>query len=98
MQLCYRTKTLQEVCKDFYQAKCTYGVQLATKIHQRIQELEAADSLHTLLESGIGRCHPLKGNKQGLYAMDLVHPFRLIIQPQNSELSIVQIMSIEDYH
>ncbi len=56
----------------------------------------------------VGRCHPLKGNYQGKYALDLEHPLRMIIEPvfesENknikdiNEVVIISIIKMEDYH
>lgn len=71
---------------------------MAIKISQRIQELQATDSVELLVRYSIGRCHPLKGNRLGQYAMDLVHPYRLVFEQNGYALELVKIISIEDYH
>lgn len=53
---------------------------MAIRINQRIMELQAADSVEMLVRLSIGRCHPLKGNRLGQYAMDLVQPYRLVFE------------------
>jgi proteic killer suppression protein len=60
--------------------------------------LRAADSVDDLVQYAIGRCHPLKGNRNGEFAMDLVHPYRLIFKKIDNVVELVRIMSIEDYH
>ena len=54
-------------------ARKTYNLEMAEKIAQRMTELESADSVDMLLQFQIGRCHPLKGDRRGQFAMDLVH-------------------------
>jgi proteic killer suppression protein len=57
-----------------------------------------------MVEFGIGRCHPLKGNYKGCYALDLEHPYRLIVEPvfdENNEttcINIVKLLEVTDYH
>lgn len=75
-----------------------FGKDIATKIFQRIQEIKAIDTVENLIRFSIGRCHQLKGKKKGLYAMDLVHPHRLVFKKHNNALEIVIITDIEDYH
>jgi proteic killer suppression protein len=58
----------------------------------------AADSVDFLLAHKIGRCHLLQGGRDGQYAMDLGHPFRLIFEPYNENLCVVKIIEIVDYH
>jgi len=79
----------------------TYGLEMAIKISQRIQELRAADNVDFLINNHIGRCHALIGNLAGHYAMDLVQPHRLLFTKDGRVLEIesVKIMKIEDdYH
>ena len=68
------------------------------KIHQRIDEIDASDTVEEMVQYHIGRCHPLKGNRKGQYAMDLVHPYRLIFEQIEDEIKIANVMEIVDYH
>jgi proteic killer suppression protein len=89
---------LKKVCENYSKAQKKYGIAMASKIHQRINEIEAANSVDMLVSFGIGRCHQLSGNRKGEYAMDLVHPYRLIIEQVNEKIEFVRIINIEDYH
>ena len=40
------------------------GQQLAEKIHKRIDQLRSADSVEMMIQSRIGRCHPLMGKSR----------------------------------
>lgn len=71
---------------------------MAAKITQRINEINAALTVDELVQFGIGRCHPLAGNRNGQYAMDLVHPYRLVFVEEKGHIQLVKIISIEDYH
>ena len=71
---------------------------MAEKIHQRIDEISAAENIELLIRYEIGRCHPLHGNRKGQYAMDLTHPYRLVFVEDNNVISAVKIERIEDYH
>jgi plasmid maintenance system killer protein len=42
---------------------------MAAKIHQRIDEITAADSVEVLIQYKIGGCHILKGDRKKQYAM-----------------------------
>jgi hypothetical protein len=46
----------------------------------------------------LGRCHPLYGDRLGQYAMDLIHPYRLIFTQYGNTVDIVEIQEIVDYH
>lgn len=71
---------------------------MAEKLDLRIDQIKAADSIEMMLNHKIGRCHKLKGKKQNQYAVDLVHPFRLVFEIINSEIQIACINEIVDYH
>jgi proteic killer suppression protein len=71
---------------------------MAFLIHQRIEQLQAANSVEVLVQFSIGRCHPLLGNRKGEYAMDLVHPFRLVFENNEVTINVVRIIKIENYH
>lgn len=94
----YRTKKLEKVCTNAHRAQLEYGSKMAQKIHQRIDEITIADSVEFMIEHHIGRCHALSNNRDGQYAVDLVHPYRMIFIKTNEELKIVRIEEITDYH
>ena len=79
-------------------AEKKYGSRMAEKIHQRIDQIEAADTVEQMIQYGIGRCHPLHQNRENQYAMDLVHPMRLVFEKKGNEIQIANIVEITDYH
>nr|WP_277612546.1 type II toxin-antitoxin system RelE/ParE family toxin [Veillonella intestinalis] len=98
MDVTYRTKKLEKVCTEGKEAKKTYGEEMSAKIFQRIKELKHSDNVETLIKFSVGRCHSLKGQLEGHYAMDLIHPYRLVFRKHEEKLDVVIIISIEDYH
>jgi len=75
-----------------------YGHEMAGKIDQRIGEIGAADTVEMMIQFRIGRCHPLTQNRKGQYAVDLVHPYRLVFEKKGNEIQIANILEIVDYH
>lgn len=71
---------------------------MAAKIHQRIDEISAADTVEMMIQFHIGRCHVLTGSRQNQYAVDLVHPYRLVFEKQGELIQIANIIEIVDYH
>lgn len=71
---------------------------MADKIHQRIAEITAADSVEMMIDYGIGRCHPLHGNRRDQYAVDLVHPYRMVFSVAREQVQVVCIEEVTDYH
>ena len=99
MRIEYKNNNLRKVCTDYTKASKSYGERMAELIHLRIDQLMAADSADQMVKFSIGRCHPLHGDREGQYALDLVHPHRLIFIRVNDEIKIVRIVEIvDDYH
>ncbi len=98
MQIEYKNKKIAEVCTNISKAEKKHGKELAEKIHLRIKQILAATSVEMLLQYKIGRCHQLKGKRKEQYAMDLVHPYRLVFERKESKIQIAYILEIVDYH
>lgn len=56
-----------------------HGLTCARKIMQRMSELHAVNCLSDMPPAG--RPHPHKGDRSGLFSLDIQHPLRLIIKP-----------------
>jgi proteic killer suppression protein len=89
--------------------KGRYGAQMARVIFRRLNQLHAAPTLEAMRD--LGRCHELKGDYIGRFALDLVHPHRLIFRPVDEAKAFldgnsiswgkvveVEILEITDYH
>lgn len=75
-------------------------------------DLLAATCLEDLRNvPGTGRLHELTGDRKGQFAMDLLHPYRLIFEPTENppplkddggldwlQITAVTIVEIADYH
>ena len=86
------------MCTDASFATRRYGKQMAEKIHMRIDEIRASDSVELMIQFKIGKYHSLTGERKGQYAVDLVQPFRLVFEQVESEIRIANILEIVDYH
>jgi proteic killer suppression protein len=110
MQISFKTRKLQEVFNSDTKLQKMYGKEQAKKIKVRLGVLLSAVNLEEVPKQKPDRCHPLKGKRQGQYAVDLCHPFRLIFKPvepfeylADGSLDLTKIMGIiilgvEDYH
>ena len=94
----YKSRRIEKVCTDASEAEKRHGKEMAKKIHQRIDELAAAISIEMMIQFRIGRCHILRGDREKQYAVDLVHPYRLVFEKVSNEIHIVKILEIVDYH
>lgn len=87
-----------------------YGLQMAERLQQRLQELQAANSLLDMSHLPPARCHELV-NRKGVFSVNLEHPYRLLFVPADdpipkradggillSSVTEVEVISIEDTH
>lgn len=98
MEITYKNKKIKKICTDAKAADKTYGKDMAEKIHQRIDEIAAVDTVEVMLQFRIGRCHALSSNRKGQYAVDLIHPYRLVFEKAGEIIQIANILEIVDYH
>ena len=113
MKLSIRTSKLRRDLES--ESRCTrkFGKANAEKIRIRLNVLRAAETLADFWppNSGPERCHELKGDRQGVFSMDLKQPFRLLFVPVCIEYSTtadareywlkieaIEIIGIEDTH
>lgn len=98
MEVTYKSTRLEKLCTNAYAAEKKYGIQMAEKIKLRIDQISAAISVEMMLQFKVGRCHQLKGDRKDQFAVDLVHPYRLIFEKLGGDIQIANIMEIVDYH
>ena len=98
MEVTYKTNKIKTVCTDAKVSDRTYGNEMSEKIQMRIAEIEAADTVEEMIKFHIGRCHSLTNNRKGQYAVDLVHPYRMVFEKHGNKIQVAHIMEIVDYH
>ena len=81
MEIYFRTKRLAALGTEHKTAVKKLGAPNARRLAQRLQELEAAETLDELRNLPGPRCHELTGDRKGQLSVDLDHPFRLIFKP-----------------
>lgn len=98
MEITYKNKKIKQICTDAKISDKTYGARMSEKLQQRIDQIQAAESVEMMINFKIGRCHPLTGNRKGQFAVDLIHPNRLVFEKHGDEIQIAHITEIVDYH
>ena len=112
MDILFATEKLRKTCNSEKQLRRKYGDRQAKRIQQRLYELYAAETLADVSHLPPPRCHALVGDRAGQFAVDAVHPFRLIFEPAHdptpitedgsvdrSQITAIRIVDInEDYH
>ena len=110
MEISFATSKLAKLCNSEKKLRGTYGPRMAALIQQRLVDLAAAETLE-VMRNVPGRCHELRENLKGLFAVDLVHPDRLAFAPDHdpmprlsgggidwSRVTKIEIVGIGDYH
>ena len=98
MEVEYKNARIEKVCTNASLAERKYGTKMAEKIQLRIDQIRAAESVEEMIQYHVGRCHPLRKNRQDQYAVDLVHPMRLVFTKKGTDIQIANIIEITDYH
>jgi len=78
---------------------------------RRMVVLDAAECLAEVPTKRPERCHALAGKRQGQYAVDVKPPYRIVLQPANDPIPLledgsvdlervtsIRILGVEDYH
>lgn len=108
MQISFADKRVRQLCENVSKASKKLGPDNTKKLHRRLSEIEAALCVSDLIA---GRPHPLKGDRDGCFALDLAGGWRLVFSPDHdpvpkkndggidwAAVTIVCIEYIEDYH
>lgn len=108
MEIKFKDKKLQMLCEKQQVAVKKLGSACAHKLRTRLADLAAAFRVSDLVA---GHPHPLSGELQGKFALDLTGGWRLVFAPANepvprrddasidwSAVTIVRIEYIGDYH
>lgn len=104
MEICFKDGKLQKLCENTDNLQKKYGDIQAKKITQRINELLSAENLCDISKLPQTRLHLLSNNYKGHFAVDLKHPYRLILWPENGltsdlkSINKIRIVTIIDYH
>ncbi len=67
----------------------TYGNQ-AKKIKQRMNELESWDTLEGISKLPALRLHPYRGNKKGLWSIDIHQNWRILFEITNNPFPLLE--------
>lgn len=95
MNIVFTSKKLAKLCNSMLELKKAYGLPKARKIGQRLLELAAAATLADLSHLPPQRCHKLEGNRAGQFAVDTIHPYRIVFEPAHDPVPISPDGSID---
>ena len=111
MEVTFRTRKLQKTLNSKDSLTREYGNQMTQRIILRLAVLKSATSLAKVPTTPPDRCHMLTGDRSEQFAVDLIHPQRLIFEPNHDpiprkedggidldEVKAVTVIGIIDYH
>jgi len=96
VELEFASKRLASASINFSEAGRLFGVPIGRKYIQRLGLLRAADKFSGLFAFQALKLHPLKGVRDGQYAITLTGNYRLIIERIQEDK--IRVMDVEDYH
>jgi proteic killer suppression protein len=108
MDIAFKDEKLRKLCENSQWALRHLGADCARKLRTRLSDLEAAEHVRELVA---GRPHPLEGDRDGQFALDLAKGSRLVFEPNHdpcpcleteaidwSRVTRIRIVFIGDYH
>ena len=111
MDIAFRTRKLGRVLNAADALQKAYGVRIAKVIMMRMAVLRAARNLALVPTTPPDRRHQLSGDRDEQFAVDLVHPYRLVFEPSHEPLprkhdggidtekvTMITILDVIDYH
>lgn len=111
MEIVFRTTRLAKTFNSASALQAAYGGRIAPVIMKRLAVLKNARTLLLVPTSRPERRHQLSGGRSEQYAVDLVHPHRLVFTPNHEPLprradggvdtdqvTAITIIEVVDYH
>lgn len=98
MEVRFRTRKLLRQYENGREAERAYGIDVARKYIQRVNIIKAVKGLDELSRLPGLRCHPLKGNRVGQWALNLTGFYRLIFTLEGNRLHIACIEEVSKHH
>lgn len=91
IEIRYHDKKIEKLCTDIRKAKRELPAIVAEKLHALVNLLESAENLQDIADMQIYHLHPLQGDREGQYALDIAGRktgYRLSIIPLDEKGNI----------
>ena len=111
MDIAFKTRKLEKVFNSERALNATCGSRMARTIAMRLAVVRNARNLAMVPTNPPERRHQLSGKRSGQFAVDLVHPHRLVFQPNHDpvprladggidvgHVTAIIIVEVIDYH
>lgn len=98
MEIRFRTRKLRREYQDYQEAERSYGAQVARRYIERVNIIKQVRDIEELkLLPGL-RCHELKGDRRGQWAVNLTGFYRLILSLEGDLLEIARIDEVSKHY
>lgn len=111
MDIAFNTRKIEKIFNSRLALSKSYGERMARAIAIRLAVLKNAHTLSMVPTTPPARRHQLQGKRNRQYAVDLIHPHRLIFEPNHSpvprtpeggmdigQVTAITIIEVTDYH
>ena len=111
MNIDFARRKLEKVFNSRTTLKKAFGDRMARTIAMRMAVFRHARTLSMVPVTKPDRRHQLEGNRAGQYAVDLVHPKRLVFEPNHDpmprkedggidtdQVTAITVIEVIDYH
>ena len=111
MEIIFRARKLAKIFNSTSTLRKRYGDLVAQAIMRRLAVLKNARALSLVPTTKPERRHQLTGKRRGQYAVDLIHPYRLVFKPTHEpiprrengaidtdQVTAITIIEVVDYH
>ena len=111
MVIVFKSRKLEKTFNSQKNLTKAYGVRLAKAVMVRMAVLRRSQTLARVPTTPPERRHQLVGQRKNQFAVDLVHPHRLIFKPANEPLpqaedggidlnrvTAIMVLDVVDYH
>jgi toxin HigB-1 len=94
----FRTRKLEKQYTHHLEAEKAYGKEVARKFIQRINIIKTANDIDELMQLPGLRCHNLKGNRRGQWAVKLTGFHRLIFSLEGDCMEIARVEEVSKHY
>ena len=111
MEITFRTRKLAKIFNSTTALHRQYNDRMAQTIMRRLAVLKNARALSLVPTTKPERRHQLTNNRRGQYAVDLIHPYRLVFEAAHEpiprkengaidtdQVTAITIIEVVDYH
>ncbi len=107
MQFEYHNEKVQKILCDHKVLQKKVGLEIGKKVIKRLNELKASENFNFYLTKvGLGNPHPLKGEFDNCFGIDITDNYRMIVEPLYTKLDmeslkeckVINIKGVLDYH